>query len=498
MKILNTEQTRAADAFTIANEPIASIDLMERAALAFCKWYTTHFSPRKKLAIVCGRGNNGGDGLAISRILHDRGYDSTTYVVELNKDGSDDFETNKRRLSDLTTIHDLSAETNLKSLKNYDVIIEGLFGTGLSRVVEGFYASVIDSINGSSAQVISIDVPSGLFADQYQEGGAIVEAEYTLSFQLPKLAFLLPQNQNYVGNWKIVDIGLDQNFIHSQDTAYEFTSVQEATSLLHIRSRFSHKGTYGRALLIAGSRGKMGAAILASRAALRSGLGLLTVQTPACGYSIIQTAVPEAMAEMDENEDFISESLEYNSYDAIGCGPGIGTQDETLGVLKRLLAVADKPVVLDADALNLIAEHRELLHSLPKHSILTPHPGEFQRLVGEWKSDYEKLEKLRAFSASYEVVVVLKGAFTAVALPDGQIKFNSSGNPGMATGGSGDVLTGVITALLAQGYTPYISAILGVYLHGAAGDLACEKKGEEGLIASDIVENIPKSIKNLK
>ncbi|MEP2771555.1 MAG: NAD(P)H-hydrate dehydratase [Fulvivirga sp.] len=493
MKILSTAQIQKVDQFTIEHEPIPSIELMERAAKAFIDLFFEQISPKNTIVIVCGRGNNGGDGLAIARLLLQRHYPVTTYVIENQKTGSKDFEINKKRLSEIDAIHDIHNDTFIPDFAECDIIIDALFGSGLSRPVEGLYANVVEAINKSGGKIYAVDIASGLFADKPTKQGAVVNADVTISFQLPKLAFFLPSNFQYVGDWHIVNIGLDEDFINKQSSDFHLVTHEYVGKLIKARSKFDHKGTWGRALIMAGSFGKMGAAVLAGRGALRSGIGLLTMYVPGCGYNIVQTTIPEAMAIVDDGDHFLTTCPEVKGYDVIGIGPGIGTEQETMMSLIEMVRAFQKPIVLDADAINLMADHQELLKMLPKGSIITPHPKEFERLVGKWENDFERLDRQKELAEKYKIIVVVKGAHTATATPDGEVFFNSTGNAGMATGGSGDVLTGIVTALLGQGYEPKNAALLGVYLHGLSGDLASDNIGQTSLIASDIIDYLPEA-----
>jgi len=494
MKILTVEQTRTLDQYTIEHEPIAPINLMERASQAFIDWYTTHFDKSRPVRIFCGLGNNGGDGMAIARLLIQLEYNVHVYVVRYAPRESEDFLINHKRLKLISTVHYLESEREIPVIRQNEVVIDAILGSGLSRTTEGLVQAVIKAINYSPATVVSVDIASGLFPDSANGPNAtIIEPDYTITFQLPKLAFMLPNNSRYVGEWRCIDIGLSRPFIERAQTTYFYTTEKEAQHLLRQRDRYSNKGTFGHALLLAGSYGKVGAAVLASRACLRSGVGLLTVQVPQCGYDIIQTTVPEAMCSPDAHPRLLTgrtelEATPLDHYSAIGLGPGIGKAPETLAMLCQLLPQIKKPMVVDADALNLLGENRELIEQLPKNSILTPHPKEFERLTRRWTSDYDKLGILRDFAQRNRLVVVLKGAHTAIATPDGTTHFNSTGNPGMSTGGTGDVLTGVLTALLAQGYDPVEAAVLGVYEHGRAGDRAAEQRGQIGLTALDVAD----------
>jgi ADP-dependent NAD(P)H-hydrate dehydratase / NAD(P)H-hydrate epimerase len=496
MKVLTSSQMKALDALTIEHEPIASIDLMERASRAFVSWFTPKFDGTCKIAVVCGTGNNGGDGLAIARMLHDWGYAVTVWIISSDSQ-SPDFKTNLQRLDQKIARFDFTANSQKGLFNNVDVVIDAIFGTGLSRSTEGVYAQVIDCVNQSPAVKVAVDVPSGLRTDE-PSSGMIVRADYTVTFQLPKLAFFLPQNYQYTGEWTIVDIGLNKKSIADTATPYHFIQKKDVKKIIKQRSKFDHKGTYGHALLIAGSHGKMGACVLSGRAALRSGVGLLTIHAPSVGYEIIQTAVPEAMTTTDAGEKHLTNlSGDLTKYNSIGIGPGLGQDPQTVKALETLLRSYTRPIVFDADALNILAAKSEMLHLIPQNSILTPHPKEFERLVGEWKNDFDKLEKLRNFAASIKGYVILKGAFTAIATPQKTIFFNSTGNPGMATGGTGDVLTGILTGLLAQNYSSENCCLLGVFLHGLAGDLAAIDKGMTSMIASDLAEYLPAAYKKL-
>jgi ADP-dependent NAD(P)H-hydrate dehydratase / NAD(P)H-hydrate epimerase len=493
MKILTAQQIKEADSFTMENEPIASIDLMERAAVALTGWVTDNFSPKTKIACCCGPGNNGGDGLALARLLKERYYTVTVFIVETEKKSSD-FITNRARLESLNiSVTTISDESTIPDWDDFDVVIDALFGSGLSGNAEGIFASVIRDINASDCTVIAIDMPSGVFSATTTTGEAIVRADVTLTFQVPKLALFLPENASYVGYWEILDIQLSQEFIAKASTNKFLLTFSTARTILRRREKFSHKGDFGRALILSGSYGKMGAAVLCGKAAMRSGLGLLTMCVPASGYSIIQTSLPESMAMTDESEEFITTCPDFDGMDALGIGPGLGTAQETLYALIESLRNYDKPAVLDADALNLLASHHELKEVLPANSVLTPHPKEFERLVGVWSDDFERLEKQVALAAELNCIIVLKGAHTSIALPDGNVYFNFTGNPGMATAGSGDVLTGIITGLMAQQYDPGDAALLGVYIHGLAGDLAAEELTEISMIAGDIIDYLPRA-----
>lgn len=494
--ILSAQQVKELDAYTIQNEPIASIDLMERACRAFESWFTERFDVTHRIGVVCGTGNNGGDGLGIARLLYDSGYTVQVWIAKGNATESIDFRINLDRLRNKVAIAELTLQCDQEIFSSCDILIDAIFGSGLSRAPEGLYAKAIDCINKSNALKIAVDVPSGLMMDKISMG-PIVKAHYTITFQLPKLAFFLPQNYPFVGTWSVVSIGLNKDFIKQSSTNHHYLSLREVKRMVKPRHTFDHKGNYGHALLVSGSVGKIGAAVLATRASLRAGLGLVTVHVPKCGTIILQTAVPEAMVSIDANEMFTSGVENLNIYSTIGIGPGLGQHPETVSAFAFILKKFRLPMVIDADALNILSTNVELMKDIPPGSILTPHPKEFERLVGKWSDDFDRLEKQQHLASQLKCVVVLKGAYSSIASPDGNVYFNTTGNPGMATGGSGDVLTGILTSLLAQHYSSLEAAQLGVYLHGLSGDMACYEKGVTSLIASDIIECLTSAFKKI-
>jgi NAD(P)H-hydrate epimerase len=497
IRILTTDQIKALDAYTIGHEPVLSINLMERACKAFTAWFGEHFPVSKTVGIVCGTGNNGGDGLGIARLLHEWGYSVKTWVVRGAVPDSPDFKINFERLQQSQVrIAELRSAVPPDTFAECDILIDAIFGSGLSRPAEGIYAEAIERINQADALRIAVDIPSGLMADK-PSPPPIVAARYTVSFQLPKLAFLLPANHGYVGEWTTVDIGLSKAFIKASTAKHFYLAGKDARKMLRSRSTFDHKGDFGHALIVAGSYGKVGAAILAARAALRSGVGLLTVHAPSCAYTALQSAVPEAMVDADAHDAYLTNHSDLNGYASVGIGPGLGTNKETLEAFTSILRSFGKPMVIDADGINMLAANPAVLQDVPEGSILTPHPKEFQRLVGPWQNDFERLEKQRQLASKLRSVVVVKGAYTAIASPDGNIYFNSTGNPGMATGGTGDVLTGVLTGLLAQGYHAPAAACLGVYVHGLAADLALPDTGMISMIASDVIHYLPAAFKKI-
>ncbi len=498
MEILTAEEIRKADRYTIENEPIPSIDLMERAATHCFTRIRALFSSRNPFFILAGPGNNGGDGAVIARHLVNAGYTVTLCIVRFTKKTSPDLDTNLEILQKFGKSHSLEIiegkkKGDIPDFPEGAVLIDALFGTGLSRPAKGLAASAIHKMNEARVPVVSIDSPSGLFSEDNGENirENIVKATYTFTFQTPKLSFLFPENAPYLGQWEVIPIGMDEGFIKSLDPDHYLLDDPMVGGMLKERPKFSHKGTYGHSLLICGSYGKVGAGVLAAKGCLKGGTGLLTVRVPACGYGIVQTSVPEALCDADEEERHLKDMQpQGGAYTAIGVGPGIGTDNPTQRAFKVLIQNAPTPLVLDADALNILAENKTWIPFLPPGSVLTPHPGEFRRLVGPYENDHHKYTLQREFARKHQAYLVLKEAHTSIACPDGKVYFNNTGNPGMATGGSGDVLTGMITGLMAQGYSSRDAAILGVYLHGLAGDLAMDQHGVEAMTAMDIVGSI--------
>lgn len=490
LKILTTSQIRELDAYTIKHEPITSIDLMERACQAFYSWFIGKFSTQQTIGVVCGTGNNGGDGLGIARLLREQGYDVKVWIVRGSMPESEDFKVNLKRIHGKLPVFEIISETDQNLFTDRAVLIDAIFGSGLSRPADGIYAQAIRCVNNTHTVRIAMDIPSGLMTDKPSEG-EVVQADHTITFQLPKLAFLFPQSSRYVGSWHVVDIALSKKFIAAAASDYSLLEENDIKNLLRPRSKFQHKGNFGHALLIAGSYGKMGAAILSARAVLRSGAGLLTVHVPGCGYDIMQISVPEAMVSVDVNEEVLSSFPDTKSYSAIGIGPGIGQDKKTIRAFTSLLEGAQKPLVIDADALNILGINHELIHLLPKNTVLTPHPKEFERLVGSWKNDFERLKKQIDFSVKTGTIVLLKGAHSSISTPEERVYFNNTGNPGMATAGSGDVLTGIIAGLLSQGYSALESTLIGCWVHGSAGDGASGHFSQISMTASDIVDYLP-------
>ncbi len=502
MKILTVEQIRECDKQTIDNEPVLPIGLMERAAKQLFKKISTLYNTSTPFTIFAGSGNNGGDALALARMLLLKDYNNIRVILVTDSaKTSDCFNINLNKLNNLNRhlIEKFGFNNTMPNFKNNEVVIDGIFGSGLTRPVTGNIAGLINHINKHASTIISIDVPSGLFADNNtNNNGAIIKATHTLCFELPKLAFFFAENHQYVGNWHVLPIGLNSNYINNAATNYFYTKYEQVLQIIKPRSKFDHKGTFGHGFLVAGSYQKTGAAILAARAALRSGIGLLTVHVPQTAYAIIQTAVPEAIACIDETETDYCKPQNLEKYNALAIGPGIGLKTSMVGAFETILKNIKCPLVIDADAINILSQNNNLWQVIPQNTILTPHPGEFDRLTKKHITSFSRLKTQIELSVKYKVIIVLKGCYTSVTNTNGNVYFNPTGNPGMATAGSGDVLTGIILSLLAQGYKPFDAALAGTYLHGSAGDYAKQQFGHEGLIASDIINNLPLAFKTIK
>lgn len=501
MKILTAAQMRELDAYTIEHQGITSLDLMERASNALAEKLMSRWGKDTVVKIFAGPGNNGGDALAIARILSTAGYKVSAYLFNTGDHISNDCQANKERLKDCDVdFTEITTSFNPPLLEKNDLVIDGLFGTGMSRPLNGGFASVVKYINTSEATVVSIDVPSGLMCEdnKYNVTHHIIKAKYTYTFQYPKLSFFFVENEEFVGHWEVIDIGLSDPKDEAFETQYHLTETHEVAAMLKNRSRFVHKGSVGNAVIVAGKKGMAGAAILSAKACLRSGVGKLTVRTPEYNVLPLQIAVPEAVLSVDPDMSSFSQPFDMRDYDALAMGPGMGKDPGTVPAFIEQLSMAKVPVVLDADAINILGDHKSWISQLPKQTILTPHKKELFGLISTTVNSYEQLEKTRILCMRQQIIIVIKGAFSAVCYPDGSVYFNPTGNPGMATAGSGDVLTGIILALLAQEYTPENSARLGVYLHGLAGDVAAGEKGFEGVVASDIVDSLPKAFRQLR
>lgn len=506
MPVLSPQQLREADAWTMVHEPISSAGLMERAAGACVQRVERliregRLGRARAVVVVAGMGNNGGDGLVMARLFHRDGFPAEVVLIMSRAAGTPDHALNlERAVAAGIPVHRVRREEELPVLGDC-IIVDAIFGTGLNEPLRGLPRRAVRWMNASGCPIVSIDMPSGLFAESNagNDPEGITMAAVTLTLEVPKLSLLLPENAAHVGRWELVPIGLDQEFLARIDSPYHVLNGRAVRSLIRPRPRFSHKGSFGHAWLLGGATGRMGAMVLAARAALRSGAGLVTAGVPDAGIPVLQATAPEAMCATGLGEDRLERLPGLEGCTAIGVGPGLGTDPLTVRCLAHLLDGAQLPVVIDADALNILAATPELLARLPERSVLTPHPKEFERLAGrQFATGYDRLQAARKSAADWRSIVVLKGAHTAVCLPDGRVRFNATGNPGMAKGGSGDALTGLLAGLLAQGMSPEEACSLGVHLHGLAGDIAAERHGERGMTALDLVESLPAAWKRLE
>lgn len=491
MKIFSAKQVYQADKLTIKKQDISSTDLMERAGTQVFNWLHLRLQGTQvPIHIFCGIGNNGGDGLVVARHLLLDGYNVTIYIVNYSDKRSKDFLINYDRIKSLTKRWPilLSDIDDFPDIKPNDIIIDAVFGIGLNRPVADWVKALFQHFRISKAFTLSIDIPSGLRTDKVpKDETAVVWANYTVCFASSKLVFFLPETAKYTEHWELLDIGLDREFLFTTTTEADLIGKPEVLSMYVPRDKFSHKGQLGHSLIIGGSYGKIGAVVLASRAALSAGAGLVTSYVPKCGYTVLQSAFPEAMVMTDEHDSLISNIKIDIKPTVIGIGVGMGTHTESVTALEAFLKSNNIPLVIDADGINILSLKPELIKLLPKDTVLTPHPKELERLLGKWKNDFDKLEKAKAFSKKYDIILVLKGHHSITIYHD-KLYVNNSGNPGMATAGSGDVLTGIICGLIAQGYNPLIATVFGVYLHGKSADIAVMDYSQESLIASHIIE----------
>ncbi len=502
MKIFTGKQIHELDKYTIEHEPIASIDLMERAAKTLAEAISETWSIQTPVVVFAGPGNNGGDGLAIARMLAEQGYKVSVFLFNISGHLSPECAVNKKRLESckrLQNFIEVTQEFDPPVLEKNMLVVDSLFGSGINKPLAGGFASLVKYINASPAQVVSIDVPSGLMTEDntYNVRANVIRATWTFTLQQPKLSFLFPENQLFIGQLRVLDIKLSQEGINKVEAGFTIVKEDDVRPLLLRRTPFVHKGQMGNALLIAGSYGMAGAAVLATKACLRVGVGKVTVNTPKRNIPIIQVSVPEAVVQLSNEETIFAEATDTEDFQALGIGPGLGQSEQTAIALISQLRRTQCPIVADADALNILANHRAWMQQLPKGIILTPHPKEFDRMEGHSADSYERLSKARNMAERLRGYVIIKGHYTAICMPDGHVVFNGSGNAGMATAGSGDVLTGMITGLLARGYKPQDACVVGVFLHGLAGDLAAQSIGEESLTAGDIIQYLPKAFKQL-
>ncbi len=498
LPLLTAAQIREVDAYTIANEPVSSIDLMERASKAWVSWFINHFPDKSQsIAVYCGTGNNGGDGLAIARLLNEHGYQQISVkIARFSEKFSDDFITNRQRLQQLQIpIQELPAGYQTLT-ENSDIIIDALLGSGLNKPLTEDFERLVTYLNSLNKTVVAVDVPTGFLTEgDLEESAAVLKADLVITFQQPQINFLLPESGDHITCWEMVNIGLNEEFIQSLQSPYLWVEERDIKEMLKPRKHFSNKGTYGHALLIAGQAKTMGAALLCSSACVYAGAGLTTACIPESGLTALNSYQAEVMAII--RREYELPDLELDKFTTIGIGPGLGKDEDALTLLQHVLDGYDKPMVIDADALNLLAAHPRLLTQLPAGSVLTPHMKEFDRLFGEHQTWWQRLQTLRQKAQELNICIILKNAYTITATPGGTLYFNSSSNSAMATGGMGDVLTGIITALLAQKYTPEQACLIGVFLHGKAGDELALPNRLQVVLPGQVAARIPASIARL-
>jgi len=501
MKLFTTDEIRDIDRYTIENEDITSLDLIERVAEGVAGEIASRWRPNKPTIVFAGPGNNGADALASARLLYERGFRPEIYLFNIGGDklSADCIASRDRLLAEIpdVTFREVQSRFNMPRITSSHLVIDGLFGSGLREELQGGFKSLVQNINDENASVVSIDIPSGMFGDWNPQiiNRNIIHATLTLAIQFPRISFFIADNAELIGEWKVLDIGLSEQAMAMSPANFCLIEKRDIHRRLRHRNAFDSKADFGTAIIFAGSYGMMGAAVLAARGALRAGVGKLTVTSPKCGYQILQSSVPEALFRHNRGELNIVDIHPERDFNAIAVGPGLGTNELTVKALEDFLASINRPVILDADALNCIALKPSILSSIPVLSIITPHAGEFDRLFGPQPSSEDRLRKAIEMARRYNILIILKGHYTAIVRPDGKVYFNSSGCPAMATAGSGDVLTGVLASILAQGYPPELASIIAVYIHGLAGEMAAAEQGEYGVTAGDIADNIGRAIK---
>ncbi len=493
MKLFSKAQIYEGDKLTTERQQISSTDLMERAGTQIFNWMHMRMQGAQvPIHVFCGIGNNGGDGLVIARHLITHGYEVHTYVANCSDKRSKDFLINYDRIKGVTKTWPtlLTCAEEFPEIGRDDIIIDAVFGIGLNRPADEWIQKLFQHFRASGAFTLAVDIPSGLYTDKVPEDeNGVVHANYTISFQSPKLVFFLPETAKYTIQWEVIDIGIDRAYLMETETEVELISKHEMLPVYKPRQKFAHKGDFGHGLIIGGSYGKIGAITLATKATLSAGAGLVTAYIPKCGYNVLQTAFPEAMVITDPSETLIT-AIDYNiKPTVIGIGPGLGEEDATVKAFEAFLKKNKQPLVVDADAINIISNHQKLLKFIPENSVFTPHPKELERLIGAWKDDFDKLEKTKKFSLKHKVIVVIKGAHS-ITVYGQKMYINTTGNPGMATAGSGDVLTGIIVGLMAQNYSSIEATLFGVYLHGRSADISLEDYGYQSLLSSHIIETI--------
>jgi NAD(P)H-hydrate epimerase len=498
LPLLTSPQIREADAYTIAHEPISSLNLMERASKAFVGWFTNHFPDKQQsISVYCGTGNNGGDGLAIARMLHEHRYRSINVkITRFSNNATDDFSANLKRLQKTIPLIDIKVGDDLP-IEESAIIIDAMLGSGLNKPLDGDYKKLVNYLNGLEKTVVAVDIPTGFFADgEIDPSSEVLKADLVITFQQPKINFLLPESLPFIDCWEAVNIGINDDFVCSLNSPYQFVEEKDIRRLLKPRHKFSNKGTYGHALIVAGQAKTMGAALLCSSACAQAGAGLTTACVPESGLIALNAYQPEVMAIVRQGDDM--PGIKWDSFNTMGIGPGLGNDENSLALLTYIFTNYNKPVVIDADALNLLSEHKELWNMIPEGSILTPHMKEFDRLFGDHDSWWLRVQTAMTKAKEIKLCIVLKNDYTITATPDGKAYFNSSSNAAMASGGMGDVLTGIIAALLAQNYSSEDACIIGNYIHGKAGDELALPNRMNVVLPGKLVAQLPVTMAKFK
>lgn len=498
LPLLTSPQIREADAYTIAHEPISSVELMERASKAFVGWFVNHFPDKKQsISIYCGTGNNGGDGLAIARILHGHGYKALNIkIARFSDKASDDFNANFKKVQDMIPIAEIKPGDAFPD-EDSAIIIDAMLGSGLNKPLHGDYEKLVKHLNSLEKTVVAVDIPTGFFAEgDIKPDNMVLKAKLVITFQQPKINFLLPESGPVMECWEAVNIGIDEKFVQSLDSLYQFVTEKDIRQLMKPRHKFSNKGTFGHALIVAGQAKTMGAALLCSSACAHAGAGLTTACIPESGLTALNSYLPEIMAVVRQGNDL--PQIDWNKFSTMGIGPGLGNDENSLNLICDILTNYKKPIVIDADALNILAEHKQLWSMIPEGSIITPHMKEFDRLFGESNSWWQRLQTAIEKAKEHKICIVLKNDYTITATPDGKAYFNSTSNASMASGGMGDVLTGIITALLAQKYSSRDACIIGTYIHGKAGDELALPNRMHVVLPGKLVSQLPVTMAKFK
>lgn len=499
LKLLTAAQAKEVDAYTILKEPILAVDLMERASKAFVSFFINHFPDRNlTIAVYAGTGNNGGDGLAIARMLHQHGYRSLSVkIARFSRHISNEFEHNRQLLlHNGVKVVEIIASSNFPE-EQAAILIDALLGSGLNKPLSAEFARLVAYLNDLKKTIVAVDVPAGFFTEGILDQEALVlKANLVITFQFPAINFLLPESASYMDSWEVVPIGLNEPFLRSLDSPYFWIEEMDIRQMIKRRLPFQHKGSFGHVLVIAGQERTMGAALLTAAASTYAGSGLTTACIPEKGTTALHTYMPEIML-IQRTANVVPE-IDWQKYQVIAIGPGLGIGPDAEALLSEVLHQFKQPLVLDADALNVLAVKPELWELLPINSVITPHVKEFDRLFGTHASWWSRLETIRHKALEKRIFIILKNRYSILATPEGHIYFNPTGNPAMATGGMGDVLTGIIASFLAQGYPSKEACHLALFVHGKAGDELALPHRLSTVLPSQLTAQLPLTIGKLQ